>query len=59
MSLLWYVLGIVVFSAIFAGGLITHLYVLVGIGIVILPAVAVWGIVSSGPGSPFNPYPHH
>jgi len=56
--MLWYMVGIVISGALFALGLILTWYWLVAIGIILLPAVAVWGMVSSGPGSPYNPYHH-
>lgn len=56
--LLWYMVGIVIFGCLFALGLIMVWGWLVAITLVGLPAMAVWGIISSGPGSPFNPYHH-
>lgn len=58
MSLIWYLIGIVVSALLLAAGLIMTWYWLVFIGFVVLPSVAVWGMVSSGPGSKYNPYHH-
>ncbi|HVA26242.1 MAG TPA: hypothetical protein VMW62_17845 [Chloroflexota bacterium] len=56
MSLFWYVVGIVVSAALLAIGFIMTWHWLVFIGFVTLPLAAVWGMVTSGPGSKYNPY---
>lgn len=58
MELFWYMLGIIVFGALLAAGIIFTAYWLIAIGFMLLPATAVWGMVSSGPGSKYNPYHH-
>lgn len=58
MELFWYMLGIVVFASALALGIIFTMGWLIFVAFAIFPAVAVWGIVSSGPGSKFNPYHH-
>ena len=58
MELFWYMVGVVVAGALFALGLIMLWYWLVFVALVAIPLVAVWGMVSSGPGSPHNPYHH-
>ena len=58
MSLFWYIVGILLAGSLLAVGLIMVWYWLVAIAFFVLPAVAVWGIVSSGPGSRWNPYHH-
>jgi hypothetical protein len=57
--LIWWIVGVIVSGALFALGIIMLWYWLVFISLVVLPLVAVWGMVSSGPGSPYNPYPEH
>jgi hypothetical protein len=57
--LFWYLIGIVISGCLLALGIIMTWGWLVGIGLVALPAISTWGIISSGPGSPFNPYRHH
>ncbi len=58
MDLFWYVVGVCVSGAALAAGLIFGWYWLIGIGLIALPLIALWGMVSSGPGSPYNPYHH-
>ncbi len=58
MSLLWYIVGIAFFAAALACGIIFTMGWLVFVGFAALPAVAVWGMVTSGPGSKYNPYHH-
>ncbi|HLG73213.1 MAG TPA: hypothetical protein VK009_22555 [Chloroflexota bacterium] len=58
MELFWYIVGIMVFAAVFAVGIIFTAGWLIAIGLVLLPLTAVWGMVSSGPGSKYNPYHH-
>ncbi len=58
MQLFWYMVGVVVTSVLLGAGLILTWYWLIAIGLVVLPLVALWGMVSSGPGSPYNPYHH-
>lgn len=53
-----YLVGIIVFAALLAVGIIFTAYWLIFLGFVLLPAGAVWGMVSSGPGSKYNPYHH-
>jgi hypothetical protein len=59
MELFWYMLGVAISGSLFAVGLILGWYWLTGVGLIIVPAIAIWGITSSGPGSPHNPYPEH
>jgi hypothetical protein len=58
MELLWYIIGIIVFASLFAVGIIFTAGWIIALGLVLLPATAVWGMVSSGPGSKYNPYHH-
>jgi hypothetical protein len=58
MEMFWYIVAVVVGGVLLATGLIMTWYWLVGIGLVVLPLAAVWGMVSSGPGSRHNPYHH-
>jgi hypothetical protein len=58
MELFWYIVGVSICAALLAFGLIMGWFWLVTIGFFVLPAVAVWGMVSSGPGSRHNPYHH-
>ena len=58
MELFWYMAGIVVAACLFAGGLIMGWFWMTGLSLFLIPLVAVWGIVSSGPGSAHNPYHH-
>jgi hypothetical protein len=50
--------GIVFFASALALGIIFTMGWLVLIGFAVLPAVSIWGMVSSGPGSKYNPYHH-
>ena len=56
---LWHVIGIAIAGALLATGLIMSWYWLVGIGLLIVPIAAVWGLIASGPGSSHNPYHQH
>ena len=57
--LFWYMVGIVLSGCLLALGIIMIWGWLIIISLFALPAIAVWGIISSGPGSSFNPYQHH
>ena len=57
--LFWYMAGIVLSAVLLGAGIIFIQGWLVAIGLLLLPSIAAWGIISSGPGSPFNPYPRH
>ena len=58
MEVLWYIVGVTVCGILLAVGIIMGWYWLVLVGFLALPAAAVWGMVSSGPGSRHNPYHH-
>jgi hypothetical protein len=58
METFWYIVGVAICGILLAAGLIMTWSWLVFIGLVALPAMAVWGMVSSGPGTKYNPYHH-
>jgi hypothetical protein len=55
----WHVVTIVLAAAVIMVGIINMMFWLVAVGFVLLPIAAVWGLVATGPGSPYNPYEHH